>query len=98
MANSTIPFNVGELKYNGTLNSSHNLNNLVDGIYYIQATAPENAPTSSCVWCILFQITPTNSMIHQYIFKPASAILWTRERSGNPNVWIAWTKFTGATV
>ena len=98
MANSTIPFNVGELKYNGILNSSNNLNNLVDGIYYIQTPAPENAPVTTCVWCILIQITPTSSMIHQYIFKPASAVLWMRERSGNPSVWLNWMKIVGTAV
>ena len=95
MASSVIPFNVGELKYCGVLNSSNDLNSLTDGIYYIQATAPANAPENGVVWCILYQITPTSSMIHQYIFKPASAVIWMRERSGNPNQWLVWKKLTG---
>jgi len=82
----------------GVLNSSNDLNELSDGIYYIQATAPANSPGNGTVGCILYQFTPTGSMIHQYIIKPAGFKIWARERSGNPNVWIGWTAFTGVAV
>lgn len=98
MANSVIPFNIGDLKYMGTLNSSNDLNELSDGIYYIQASAPANAPGSGTVWCILYQFTPTASMIHQYIIKPAGFKLWARECSGSPRIWLTWTAFTSVSV
>lgn len=96
MATSVIPFNLAELKYQGIITSANDLNNLTDGIYYITSSAPQNAPQNNCVWCILYQIKV--GLIHQYIIRPYSALIWVREYSGNPESWSGWKKFTGTNV
>lgn len=76
--------------YKRALTSSDDANSIVDGIYYLQATAnhPLNVP-GDAQYCFLVQIS--NSAIkHQYIFRPTSGIMWMRELSGNPNAWTAW--------
>lgn len=98
MANSVMPFNTADLKYCGAINSSSNLNTLSDGVYYITDSPPENAPASYAVWSVLFQITPSSSMIHQYIIRPYSGVIWMREHSGNPSYWTAWKKWEGVNV
>lgn len=98
MATSVIPFNLAELKYWHSITSANDLNNLADGIYYVTTSAPQHAPAVNCVWCVVYQITITASMIHQYIIKPDASLIWVREFSGNPSSWLSWKKFTGTNV
>jgi len=88
------------LRYRGTLSSSNDLNNITtDGLYYIQSTAPSNSPSGQTViWSIFLQFSPSSTMVHQFIFRPAGGKFFMRERSGPQSAWLDWMMFTGTTV
>ena len=88
------------LRYRGTLSSSNDLNNITtDGLYYIQSTAPANSPSGQTViWSIFVQFSPSSSMVHQFIIRPASGKIFMRERSGVGAVWLEWMVISGVSV
>ena len=88
------------LRYRGTLSPSNDLNNITtDGIYYIQSTAPTNSPSDQTViWSIFVQFSPSSSMVHQFIIRPAGGKIFVRERSGISASWLPWQMFSGVSV